>query len=131
MREAHKRAIDIQQKRGGIVSFDPNLRFSLWDSREALQTAVREFLPLSDIVKLSEDELEFVTGEQNPEAAARALFAQGVKLVLYTCGSKGAYAYTPSVCTFSPAHPARATALPGHFSSSSANSAQNVRSSHI
>ena len=113
MREAHKRAIDIQQKRGGIVSFDPNLRFSLWDSREALQTAVREFLPLSDIVKLSEDELEFVTGEQNPEAAARALFAQGVKLVLYTCGSKGAYAYTPSVCTFSPAHPVRAVDTTG------------------
>ena len=57
---------------------------------------------------LSEDELEFVTGQQEPEAAARALFAQGVRLVLYTCGSKGAYAYTPEVCTFSPAHPVRA-----------------------
>ncbi len=108
MREAHRRAIDIQQKRGGIVSFDPNLRFSLWDSSDALQKAVREFLPLSDIVKLSEDELEFVTGEQNPETAARLLFAQGVRLVLYTCGSKGAYAYTPEICTFSPALPVRA-----------------------
>jgi fructokinase len=113
MREAHKRAIDIQQKRGGIVSFDPNLRFSLWDSREALQMAVREFLPLSDIVKLSEDELEFVTGVKEPEAAAHKLFAQGVKLVLYTCGSKGAYAYTPEVCTFSPAHPVRAVDTTG------------------
>ena len=108
MREAHMRAIDIQQKRGGIVSFDPNLRFNLWDSREALRNAVRDFLPMSDIVKLSEDELEFVTGEKEPEAAARALFAQGVKLVLYTCGSKGAYAYTPETCTFAPAHPVRA-----------------------
>ena len=108
MREAHKRAIDIQKARGGIVSFDPNLRFNLWDSREALRTAVREFLPLSDIVKLSEDELEFITGYPDIETASQWLFAQGVKLVLYTCGSKGAYAYTAKGSAFSPAYPVRA-----------------------
>lgn len=108
MKEAHKRAIEIQQKRGGIVSFDPNLRFNLWDSRDALQKAVREFLPLSDIVKLSEDELEFVTGASNIEAAAKSLFAQGVKLVLYTCGSKGAYAYTQKAGAYAPALPVKA-----------------------
>ncbi len=113
MKDAHKRAIDIQRKRGGIVSFDPNLRFNLWDSREALRDAVREFLPLSDIVKLSEDELEFVTGEAEIGAAAQSLFAQGVKLVLYTCGSKGAYAYTPEANAFAPAFPVRAVDTTG------------------
>ena len=103
MKAAHKRAIAIQRDRGGIVSFDPNLRFPLWESREELRDAVREFLPLSDIVKLSEDELEFVTGEAEIGAAAETLFAQGVRLVLYTCGSKGAYAYTPGVSAFAPA----------------------------
>ena len=58
MKQAHKKAIEFMRKRGGIVSFDPNLRFSLWESEEKLQSAVREFLPVSDIVKLSEDELE-------------------------------------------------------------------------
>ena len=103
MKQAHKRAIGIMKEKGGIVSFDPNLRFNLWDSREALQKAVREFLPLSDIVKLSEDELEFVTGEGDIGKATQMLFAQGVKLVLYTCGSNGAYAYTEHASAFSPA----------------------------
>ena len=103
MKQAHKRAIELMRERNGIVSFDPNLRFNLWDSRQALYEAVREFIPLSDIVKLSEDEVGFVTGENTIEKAAQQLFGQGVKLVLYTCGSKGAYAFTKNVKAFSPA----------------------------
>lgn len=103
MKQAHKRAIELMRERNGIVSFDPNLRFNLWDSRQALYEAVREFIPLSDIVKLSEDEVGFVTGENSIEKAAQQLFGQGVKLVLYTCGSKGAYALTKNVKAFSPA----------------------------
>lgn len=103
MKQAHKRAIELMRERNGIVSFDPNLRFNLWDSRQALYEAVREFIPLSDIVKLSEDEVGFVTGENSIEKAAQQLFGQGVKLVLYTCGSKGAYAFTKNVKAFSPA----------------------------
>ena len=57
MKDAHKRAIEFMRRKGGIVSFDPNLRFNLWESREELQKAVREFISMSDIVKLSEDEL--------------------------------------------------------------------------
>ena len=103
MKQAHKRAIELMRERNGIVSFDPNLRFNLWESRQALYEAVREFIPLSDIVKLSEDEVGFVTGENSIEKAAQQLFGQGVKLVLYTCGSKGAYAFTKNVKAFSPA----------------------------
>jgi fructokinase len=103
MKQAHKRAIELMRERNGIVSFDPNLRFNLWDSRQALYEAVREFIPLSDIVKLSEDEVGFVTGENSIEKAAQQLFGQGVKLVLYTCGSKGAYAFTKNILAFSPA----------------------------
>ena len=113
MKEAHKRAIGMQRERGGIVSFDPNLRFNLWDSREALRDAVREFLPLSDMVKLSEDELEFVTGKTDVRDAAASLFAQGIRLLLYTCGSKGAYAFTPETEAFAPAYPVRAVDTTG------------------
>ncbi|MBR5089950.1 MAG: carbohydrate kinase, partial [Ruminiclostridium sp.] len=113
MKEAHRRAIDIIRGRGGIVSFDPNLRFNLWDIREALQKAVREFIPLSDIVKLSEDELEFVTGEDDIAMGAHTLFEQGVKLVLYTCGSKGAYAFTKNTNAYSPAHKVEAVDTTG------------------
>lgn len=113
MKEAHKRAIDIMRRRNGIISFDPNLRFNLWNSREALQTAVREFIPLSDIVKLSEDELEFVTGSDDIDKASKRLFDSGVKLVLYTCGCGGAYALTPEVKAFAPAEKVRAVDTTG------------------
>ncbi len=103
MKQAHKRAVEIMKRRGGIVSFDPNLRFNLWESREALKSAVREFIPAADIVKLSEDELEFVTGFSDIGKAAESLFGQGVKLLLYTCGSGGAYAYTKAAKAFAPA----------------------------
>lgn len=113
MKQAHKRAIEIMRQRGGIVSFDPNLRFNLWDSREELQNAVREFIRGSDIVKLSEDELEFVTGEKDITMGAHWLFEQGVKLVLYTCGSKGAYALTNNTLAFAPAYKVKAVDTTG------------------
>ena len=104
MKQAHKRAVEIMRSRGGIVSFDPNLRFNLWDSREALQSAVREFIPMSDIVKISEDELEFVTGAKDITAGAQSLFEQGAKLVLYTCGENGAYAFTRKATAHVPSY---------------------------
>ena len=113
MKRAHERAIEIMRQRGGIVSFDPNLRFNLWDSRDALQKAVREFIPMSDIVKLSEDELEFVTGAKDIEMGAHNLFEQGVKLVLYTCGSKGAYAFARQNKAYAPAYKVKAVDTTG------------------
>lgn len=108
MKSAHKRAIEIINKKGGIVSFDPNLRFNLWDSKEALKRAVLEFIPLSDIVKLSEEEILFVTGETEADKAAKWMFDKGVKLFLYTCGSEGAYAFTEKANAYFPAYPVKA-----------------------
>jgi len=113
MKQAHKKAVEIMRGRGGIVSFDPNLRFNLWDSREALYSAVQEFIPLSDIVKLSEDELEFVTGAKDISMGAHNLFGQGVKLVLYTCGSKGAYAFTRETNAYAPSYKVEAVDTTG------------------
>ena len=113
MKEAHKKAVEIMRRRGGIVSFDPNLRFNLWKSREALHSAVHEFIPLSDIVKLSEDELDFITGTDDIAIGAHRLFEQGVKLVLYTCGSKGAYAFTRNTNAYSPSYRVKAVDTTG------------------
>ena len=94
MKQAHKKAIGIMREKGGIISFDPNLRFNLWNSTEALVGAVREFIPLSDIVKISDEELSYVTGADDIETGVKMLFGQGVKLVLYTCGKEGMFAFT-------------------------------------
>ena len=49
-------------EQGVKVSFDPNLRFSLWDDLDKLKETVNEFLAYADIIKISDEELEFITG---------------------------------------------------------------------
>ena len=94
MRYAHLAAITFAREAGAIVSFDPNLRFPLWPDREMLRQTVLQFLPLTHILKISDEELEFLTGTADIEAALPRLFAGDVQLVLYTCGSWGASAFT-------------------------------------
>lgn len=77
-----------------IVSFDPNLRPALWKNQNEMIETVKEFIPLADIVKISDEELESITGETGIEAALEKLFTDRVKLVIYTEGSKGARAFT-------------------------------------
>ncbi len=72
-----------------IVTYDPNFRASLWeDSFKAIET-MRSVLPLVDIIKLSDEETELLTGIQKPERAAEALEEIGISLILVTLGSKG------------------------------------------
>ena len=94
MKDAHRRAIGYARENNALISFDPNLRFMLWDSEEALKEAVLEFIPEADILKLSDEELEFITGTDEIEKALPELFEKGVKLVLYTCGKDGMFAFT-------------------------------------
>lgn len=102
MRYAHLAAITAAREAGAIVSFDPNLRFPLWNDQEQLRQTVLQFLPLADVLKVSDEELEFLTGTADIEQALPKLFVGSVQLVVYTCGSKGAYAYTRSAHGFAP-----------------------------
>ncbi|WP_050613453.1 carbohydrate kinase family protein [Bacillus testis] len=90
IKHAHAKAISIVKEKGGIISFDPNIRLSLWDDHQECQRTVQAFLPLADIVKVSDEELEFITGIENTEEALHSLFKGDVKAVVYTKGAKGA-----------------------------------------
>ena len=94
MKEAHKKAIEATTEAGAIISFDPNLRFALWENPEDLKKAVLEFLPLAHVLKLSDEELYFLTGEDSIEAAKEKLFVGNVCLLIYTRGADGAECYT-------------------------------------
>lgn len=94
MKQAHERAIQYAKEARALVSFDPNLRKQLWESEEKLKRAVRSFLPKADIVKLSEEEVGFVTGKGKTDEALEELFGMGIALVILTLGSQGACAYT-------------------------------------
>ena len=94
VRAAHRKAIGLARRAGAIVSFDPNVRLPLWSSPEECQAAIREFLPYADLVKLSDDEVEFVTGCTDEREAAEKLFAMGCRLLIVTRGTDGSAAYT-------------------------------------
>ena len=87
-KRAHLALIEKAKKAGATVCFDPNLRFNLWDSASELKSAVNEFLPYADVVKVGADELDFLTG-----GSIEAVFAGGLKILLVTDGGKGAKLY--------------------------------------
>ena len=94
MKYAHKKAIEFALENKSIISFDPNVRLPLWDSEDACRDAIMEFLPLAHVVKISDEELEFVTGYDNMDEAKEVLFKGNVHMVLFTKGKDGAEAYT-------------------------------------
>lgn len=94
MKYAHKKAIDYTLAHGGIVSFDPNVRLPLWETEEACRAAILEFLPYAHIVKISDEELEFITGYKEMEKALPELFKGNAEIIIYTKGGDGAEIYT-------------------------------------
>lgn len=113
MKEAHQKAIDHTLENGGIISFDPNLRMALWDDPEELRNVIFEFLPKAHILKLSDEELEFITGKTDIEEALPQLFTGNVQLILYTEGAAGASAYTKGEKAFSASKPVKAVDTTG------------------
>jgi fructokinase len=90
MKHAHKKAIAAVSAADGLVSFDPNVRLPLWEDPEDCRKAILEFLPTVDIVKVSDEELEFITGMKDESEAIKSLFVGNVKAVVYTKGAAGA-----------------------------------------
>ena len=62
VREATRYAIDVAKENGLLVSFDPNLREPLWDSLEDARKEIEYGLGKCDILKISDNEMEFMTG---------------------------------------------------------------------
>lgn len=101
MRRAHNKAIKYAKENGLIVSFDPNVRLSLFDDHEYLKNVIHEYIQYADILKISDEEVEFIFGNKDIEENLDYLFDQGVKLLVYTSGKDGAVAYTKNVVAHS------------------------------
>ena len=102
IKEAHRRAIEIAKEKGCLISFDPNVRLPLWKNPEDCRKAILEFLPLSNIVKISDEELEFITGIKDEKEALDFLLTGDVKVIIYTKGTNGAEFITKERVIFSP-----------------------------
>ena len=112
MKEAHEKAIELAKKQGAIISFDPNIRFPLWNDKRKLKEAIDEFLSSSDIIKISDEEIEFITGTNDIEKGSKMLL-ENAKIVLCTCGAEGAYAFTKNAGVYVPSKKVKAVDTTG------------------
>ena len=104
IKDAHRKAIEFAKNNNCIVSFDPNIRLPLWESPEKCREAILEFLPLANIVKVSDEELEFITGIKDEKEALNSLFVGSVNVVIYTKGVNGAEFITSNNKYFAPSY---------------------------
>ncbi|MGN1085699.1 MAG: PfkB family carbohydrate kinase [Porcipelethomonas sp.] len=94
VREATRYAIDIAKESGAMISFDPNLREPLWDSPEDARKEIEYGLSKCDILKISDNELEFMTGTNDYSKGVEILREQyDIKIVFVTLGKDGSRAY--------------------------------------
>ncbi|KIR01159.1 Fructokinase [Lachnospiraceae bacterium TWA4] len=91
---ATRKAVEYAGANGILRSFDPNLRPPLWDSLEVAKEKITYGLEHCDILKISDNELEFMTGCADLEKAARILVEKyPIKLVNVTLGKDGSRSY--------------------------------------
>ncbi len=93
-KKAHEKAIELMRKKGGLISFDVNVRLALWPDKKALKVAILEFMEQTDILKLSLEELHFLTDIKNEKDAVNHLFRGTIKVILISKGKDGATVYT-------------------------------------
>ncbi len=90
-RTATRQAVAYAKRMGKLITFDPNLRLPLWSDPDAAKAEILWGLEQADVVKISDDEAQFLFGldPENGAAHIRALY--GTKLVFVTCGAQGCW----------------------------------------
>lgn len=92
--KATKKAVLAAKESGARISFDPNLRELLWDSLERAANAVWWGISKCDILKLSDNEIRWLTGKENFTEGVRTIREKyNVPLILVSMGIDGSRAY--------------------------------------
>ncbi|PKI36287.1 hypothetical protein CRG98_043313 [Punica granatum] len=98
-RSAHLKAMQVARDAGALLSYDPNLRLPLWPSAEDAREQIMSIWEKADLIKISDVELEFLTGSDKiDDASAMSLWHPNLKLLLVTLGEKGCRYYTKNFC---------------------------------
>lgn len=94
VREATKKALDIAKENGLLISFDPNLRPPLWSSLELAKEQMEYGFQFCDILKISDNEIQFVSGKEDYDEGIQYLQEKyHIPLILLTLGKDGSRAY--------------------------------------
>ena len=105
VREATKKAVRIAKENGAMISFDPNLRPPLWSSLEAAREQIEWGLSQCDILKIADNEIEFISGSSDFDEGAAYLKKNfpNIRLLNVTAGPDGSYSYYGDKKIFVPA----------------------------
>lgn len=93
--EATQFAIETAKKSGALISFDPNLRPPLWKTLDEAKEKIAYGMKVCDIMKISDNEILWFTGENDYDIAVEKLRAEypNIKLLLLSLGKDGSRAY--------------------------------------
>ncbi len=91
---ATKKALEVAKEAGCIITFDPNLRPPLWKSLDDAKAAMEYVFPLCDMLKISDNEIQFVSGKEDYDEGIKYLQEKyNIPLILLTMGKDGSRAY--------------------------------------
>lgn len=90
-RSATREAVAYAKSRGKLITYDPNLRMPLWKDPEDARENLIWGLSQADVVKISDEEVDFLFGLSPEEGGQYILENYRVKLVFVTCGAAGCY----------------------------------------
>ncbi|KAE9466724.1 hypothetical protein C3L33_01358, partial [Rhododendron williamsianum] len=95
-KSAHIAAAKAAKDAGVILSYDPNLRLPLWESEESAREGILSIWEMADIIKVSEEEVSFLTKGDDPsyDVVVRKLFHPKLKLLVVTQGAEGCRYFT-------------------------------------
>ena len=104
VRFATRKAVTVAKEAGALISFDPNLRPPLWYDLEQAREQIAWGLSRCDILKIADNELEFMTGETDFDKGAARLRESypNIKVLNVTAGADGSYSYTGGRRVFVP-----------------------------
>lgn len=104
VRAATQKAIEIAKADGQLLSFDPNYREPLWKTADMAKEQISYGLSQCDILKISEEELELMTGTADIDEGVKILWGKhpNIKLLNVTAGGAGSYSFYKDMKAFQP-----------------------------
>ena len=94
-RSATLHAVQTAQEAGCLISCDPNLRLALWPDAAAARAGMLQGMAQAQVVKLSEEEVVFLTGSEDLDRGVQQLWHDALQLVIITLGAAGSRFITP------------------------------------
>ena len=105
VREATRFAVEFAKEKGLLISFDPNLREPLWESLDDATREIEYGLSKCDVLKISDNELEFVTDTSDYDEGIRRIRDKyDIPLIFLTLGKDGSRAYYKDIRVERPAY---------------------------